>query len=275
VAAGSYQFLSVVGRHWSWGISWNWSRSISWSRSRSIGWNWSRSISWWWCVVSILVVFDETLVRAGNPLVFNISVVLFVLIHEVVHDLDSAVGKLHTVLAFHIVSVSLLSPGVNVGVSVLVIAVHVVAELIVLRLLLVVGLWVVGGLGGVRGRMDSVVDSVVRDNRGGVDSVMGDNGDWVGNNWCSMDSMVGDYRGGMNSMMDTMVGNKRSWMNSMVSHGMWSQGNSWAQVRGVMSGGDDNTSVADGGVVGDITTDPGHQGPQCYCCYLHPGLSYS
>ena len=50
-------------------------------------------------MVSILVVFDETLVRAGNPLVFNISVVLFVLIHEVVHDLDSAVGKLHTVLA--------------------------------------------------------------------------------------------------------------------------------------------------------------------------------
>ena len=51
-------------------------------------------------MVSILVVFDETLVRAGNPLVFHISMVLFVLIHEVVHDLDSAVGKLHTVLAW-------------------------------------------------------------------------------------------------------------------------------------------------------------------------------
>jgi len=221
-------------------------------------------------VVSILVVFDETLVRAGNPLVFHISMVLFVLIHEVVHDLDSAVGKLHTVLAFHIVSVSLLSPGVNVRVSVLIIAVHVVAELIVLWLLLVVGLRVVGGgrvvggLGGVRGRMDSMVNSVVRDE-----------GDWVGNNWCSMDSMVRDYRGGMNSMVSTMVGNKRSWMNSMVSHRMWSQGNSRAQVRGVVSGGDDNTSVADGGVVCDITTHPGHQGQQCYCCYLHPALSYS
>jgi len=203
-------------------------------------------------VVSILVVFDETLVRAGNPLVFHISMVLFVLIHEVVHDLDSAVGKLHTVLAFHIVSVSLLSPGVNVRVSVLIIAVHVVAELIVLWLLLVVGLRVVGGgrvvggLGGVRGRMDSMVNSVVR-----------------------------DYRGGMNSMVSIMVGNKRSWMNSMVSHRMWSQGNSRAQVRGVVSGGDDNTSVADGGVVCDITTHPGHQGQQCYCCYLHPALSYS
>jgi len=233
-------------------------------------------------VVSILVVFDETLVRAGNPLVFNISVVLFVLIHEVVHDLDSAVGKLHTVLAFHIVSVSLLSPGVNVSVSVLIVAVHVVAELIVLRLLLVVGLGVVGGgrvvcwLGGVRGRMDSVVDSVVRDNRGGVDSVMGDNGDWVGNQRSCMDSMVGDYRGGMDTMMNSMVGDYRGGMvNSMVSHRMWSQGNSRAQVRGVVSGGDDNTSVADGGVVCDITTHPGHQGQKCYCCYLHPALSYS
>ena len=179
------------------------------------------------------------------------------------------------VVTFHIVSVSLLSPGVNVRVSVLIIAVHVVAELIVLWLLLVVGLRVVGGgrvvggLGGVRGRMDSMVNSVVRDNRGGVDSVMRDEGDWVGNNWCSMDSMVRDYRGGMNSMVSTMVGNKRSWMNSMVSHRMWSQGNSRAQVRGVVSGGDDNTSVADGGVVCDITTHPGHQCPQCYCCYLN------
>merc|ERR1712038_2000193 len=101
--------------------------------------------------------------------------------------------------------------------------------------------------------MDSVVNSVVRDNRGG--------GDGVGRNQRGgMNSMVGDYRGGMDSM---------------VSHGMWSQGNGWTQVRGVVSGGDDNTSVADGGVVADITTDPGDEGPQCYCCYLHPGLSYS
>ena len=50
-------------------------------------------------MVTILMVFDETLVRTGDALVFNISVVLFVLVHEVVHDLNSAVGKLHTVLA--------------------------------------------------------------------------------------------------------------------------------------------------------------------------------
>ena len=61
----------------------------------------------------------------------------------------------------------------------------------------------------------------------------------------------------------------------MVSYGgsmdsmVWCQGHSRSKVRGVVSGGDNNTSVADGGVVGDISTDPGHQGPQCYCCYLN------
>ena len=60
--------------------------------------NWS--IGWSRCVVSILMVFDETLVRAGNTLVFNISVVLLVLVHEVVHDLNPAVRELHTVLAW-------------------------------------------------------------------------------------------------------------------------------------------------------------------------------
>jgi len=274
----------VVGWHWGRSISWNWSRGIGrhWCRGigrhwcRGISWNWGWSIGWGRCVVSILVVFDETLVRAGHTLVLDIRVVLLVLVHEVVHNLDPAVGKLHPVLAFHIVSVSLLSPGVNVGVSILIVAVDVVAKLVVLGLLLVVGLGVVGGGGGVRGGMDSVVDSVVGDNRGGVDSVVDSVvGDWVGNKWGGMKRMVRDYRGGMNTMVNPMVGKQRSCMDSMVSHGMWCQGNSWTQVRGVVSGGDDNTSVADGGVVADITTDPGHEGPQCYCCYLHPGLSYS
>ena len=51
-------------------------------------------------MVSLLVVLDETLVRAGHALVFDIRVVLFVLVHEVVHDLNSAVGQLHPVLAW-------------------------------------------------------------------------------------------------------------------------------------------------------------------------------
>ena len=42
------------------------------------------------------------------------------------------------VVTFHIVSVSLLSPGVNVGVSVLIIAVDVVAKLVVVGDLLMV-----------------------------------------------------------------------------------------------------------------------------------------
>ena len=113
----------------------------------------------------------------------------------------------------------------NVGVSVLVVAVHVVPELVVLHRLLVVG---DGGRGGIGGGMDSVVDSVVRNHRGSMDS--------------------------------------------MVSHRVWSQGDSWSKVGGVVPGGDHDPSVADGGVVGDVTTDPGHQGPQSYGCYLN--ISY-
>ena len=96
--AGYIQFLSMISWSWSWSISWSWSRSISWGWSRSISWSWS--IGWSWSVVTILVVFDETLIRAGNPLVLHVSVVLLVLVHEVVHDLNSAVWELHSVLAW-------------------------------------------------------------------------------------------------------------------------------------------------------------------------------
>ena len=51
-----------------------------------------------------------------------------------------------------------------------------------------------------------------------------------------MNLMVRDYRGGMNTMVNTMLGNQRSCMNIVVNHGMWSQGNSWTQVRGVILG---------------------------------------
>merc|ERR1739844_673282 len=53
--------------------------------------------------------------------------------------------------------------------------------------------------------------------------------------------MVRDYRGGMNTMvrdyrggMNTMVRDYSGCMDTMVSHGMWSQGNSWAKVAGVV-----------------------------------------
>ena len=81
-------------------ISWNWGWSISWNWSRGRGIGWSGDIGWSRCVVSILMVLDETLVRAGHPLVLDIGVVLLVLVHEVVHDLNPAVRELHTVLAW-------------------------------------------------------------------------------------------------------------------------------------------------------------------------------
>merc|ERR1712117_973349 len=67
-------------------------------------------------MVSILVVFEEGLVWAWSALILDISMVLLVLIHKVVHNLNPAVWQLHSVLAFHIVSIPLLSSGVNIGV---------------------------------------------------------------------------------------------------------------------------------------------------------------
>ena len=88
----------MISWNWGWSISWNWSRGWGIGWSWSIGWGWG--IGWSRCVVSILVVLDETLVRAGHPLVLDIGVVLLVLVHEVVHDLNPAVRELHTVLAW-------------------------------------------------------------------------------------------------------------------------------------------------------------------------------
>ena len=88
----------MISWNWGWSISWNWSRGWGIGWSWSIGWG--RGIGWSRCVVSILVVLDETLVRAGHPLVLDIGVVLLVLVHEVVHDLNPAVRELHTVLAW-------------------------------------------------------------------------------------------------------------------------------------------------------------------------------
>ena len=109
-------------------------------------------------------------------------------------------------ITFHIVSISLLSPGVNVRVSVLIVAVDVVAKLIVLWLLLVVGLRlvgggrVVGGLEGVRGRMDSMVNSVVS-HWGVMNSMVSHWGvvDSMVSHWGSVDGMV-SHRGSVNSM---------------------------------------------------------------------------
>lgn len=103
-------FLGMVG---GWGICWDRgmirgrSRSISRDRSMIGGRSWSicRGRS----MVTILVVLDKGLVRAGNSLILDISMVLLVFIHKVINNLSSAVRELHSVLTFHIVSISLLS----------------------------------------------------------------------------------------------------------------------------------------------------------------------
>ena len=74
-----------------------------WSISRCRN-NWSRGIGRCWGIswgrgrVSRLVVLEEGLVRAGDSLVLDVSVVLLVLVNKVVHDLSPAVGQLHSVL---------------------------------------------------------------------------------------------------------------------------------------------------------------------------------
>ena len=93
----------MIGRdNWGWGISWGWSIG-----SRSWGIGWGRSISWCWGIggwgggmVSILVMLDQRLVRAGDSLILDISMILLVLIHKVVHNLNSAVWQLNSVLTY-------------------------------------------------------------------------------------------------------------------------------------------------------------------------------
>merc|ERR1719242_331579 len=195
----------MVGWSRSWSICWCRSWSICWSRGISRGW----SIGWSW---GIFLLVNEALVGAGNSLVLDISVVLLVLVHEVVNYLGPAVRELHSVLTLNIVSIPLLSPGVDVRVSVAVIAVHIIAKLIVLGFLLMVGFRMVVGGGRMVGWLRDRVDSVV--------------GNW-----------------------------------------MWGKGYSWAMMGGIMTSGDHNSSMADGGVMGDISKDSSKEGTHCY--YLH------
>ena len=53
-------------------------------------------------MVPLLVMLEKALVRAGHSLVLDVSVVLLVLVHEVVHDLGPAVGQLNSVLTWNI-----------------------------------------------------------------------------------------------------------------------------------------------------------------------------
>ena len=102
-------FLGMVGR--GWGIGWGrsmiggrgrsigWSRSVIWCRGRCIGWSRGMVGGRGRCMVTILVVLDQRLVRTGDSLILDISMVLLVLIHIVVNNLGSAIRELHSVLA--------------------------------------------------------------------------------------------------------------------------------------------------------------------------------
>ena len=121
----------------------------------------------------------------------------------------------------------------DIWVAVLIVAVHVVSKLIVLGRLLVVGVRVVR----------SGMDSMMRDNGGSVDSMMRDNGG-------SVDSVMANYWGGMYCVVGDW-----SWVVRTKSHGR-------SVMRSVMAGGDNNSAVADGGVVGDVPQDSRHEGAQ-------------
>ena len=133
-------------------------------------------------------------------------------------------------ITFHIVSIPLLSSGVNIGVAIFIIAMHIIAKLVVLGSFLMVG-----SRGRVVGWSWGMVDSMVH---------------WVGNHWGSM----GHNRDNWGSMMGHRVGN--DW-GSMADH-------SRAQVGGKVSSVADNTSNTDGGMVGHIrnggTSGSSHQG---------------
>ena len=143
----------------------------------------------------------------------------------------------------------------DIWVAVLIVAVHVVSKLIVLGRLLVVGVRVV------RSGMDSMMrdngggmDSMMRDYRGGMDSMMRDYGggmdSMMRDNGGSVDSMMADYWGGMYCVVGDW-----SWVVRTKSHGR-------SVMRSVMAGGDNNSAVADGGVVGDVPQDSRHEGAQ-------------
>merc|ERR1740123_1540149 len=145
-------------------------------------------------------VVDDGLVRTGDALVFDISVVLLVLIHKVVNDLSPAVRKVDHILALDNGTLADLCAGVLVGVAISVNAMHVVTKLVIMGDLLI---------GGSMSNWGSMVDGMVS-NWGGVDE-----GGSV------MDGMVGHW-GGVNkggSVVDGVMGHRGG-----VDKGSWDLG---------------------------------------------------
>merc|ERR1719188_1795023 len=115
------------------------------------------------------LVLDEGLVWAWSSLILDISMILLVLIHKVVHNLNSAVWQLYSVLTFDIVTISLFNSRVNIWVSIFIITMDIISKLVIFGFLLMVSwCWSMVGWGS----MDSMVDW---GNNWGMDS--------MGNNW--------------------------------------------------------------------------------------------
>merc|ERR1740123_2071135 len=156
-------------------------------------------------------VVDDGLVRTGDALVFDISVVLLVLIHKVVNDLSPAVRKVDHILALDNGTLADLCTGVLVGVAISVNAMHVVTKLVIMGDLLI---------GGSMDKRGSMVDSVVC-NWGGMVDGMVSNWGGVDEGGSVMDGMV-VHRGGVNKgggVVDGMMGHRGG-----VDEGGWDLG---------------------------------------------------
>lgn len=165
----------------SWGMIRSRGRSMVRCWGRGVVRSWGRGMIRGWGVVF------EGLVRADFSFIFDISVVLLVLVHEVVYNLGATVGKLDGVLAFNIVSLSSFMPGVDVRVSIRIILLHGVSKVIVLHGFFMVGFWGVvrgGGVVGLRGVIGSRGRGMI-----GSRGVIGGRGRCVIGGW-GVDSVV-------------------------------------------------------------------------------------
>merc|ERR1719367_1759383 len=98
------------------------------------------------------VVGFDRLVVADLSFVFDISVVLLVFIDVIVNDLGTAIGQLYSVLSLDLVSITVFSTGMHVGVTVFVVFFDGITEIVVFGFF-IVGFRMVGG-GVMRSRVD-------------------------------------------------------------------------------------------------------------------------
>merc|ERR1739847_236459 len=102
--------------------------------------NWSMMGHWvgnW--VADKRGMLQQGLVRAGDTFVLNISVVLLVLINKIINNLGPTVRQLNPVLSLHNWSLSGLSSGVVVGVTISIIIIHLESKGVILGGLFMVG----------------------------------------------------------------------------------------------------------------------------------------